>query len=168
MQVDHILPESLLDDPNRLTDVLTQFSLPPTFEINSVENWLPACGRCNQTKRETVFEPVPIIQLYLMRAKAKSDDVNQLIREMVDEAQVAKAFGVIERAVEGKTVESRTLIPLINSVIQKLGMGTLDSFSLRDPDDDIIALVVKGMESVRKPRRYAVPIADGLTLHFRI
>src|SRR4051812_27661656 len=43
-QVDHVIPESLLDDPERLKHALADLGRLATFEINSFENWLPACG----------------------------------------------------------------------------------------------------------------------------
>ena len=63
MEVDHIIPESLLRTPNKLKEVLKSFSLDESFDLNTPENWLPACSQCNREKSNIIFEPSPIIQL---------------------------------------------------------------------------------------------------------
>jgi 5-methylcytosine-specific restriction endonuclease McrA len=73
MEVDHILPESLLNDQSALDAALTAFGLPLEFELNSFENWLPAHRRCNAEKREHIFRPTPIIQVWIDRAREKAE-----------------------------------------------------------------------------------------------
>jgi len=43
MRIDHILPRSLKDDPERLSVILEEYGLPHNFELDSLENWLPTC-----------------------------------------------------------------------------------------------------------------------------
>jgi 5-methylcytosine-specific restriction endonuclease McrA len=98
MEVDHIIPESLLKDPDRLSDVLEQYGLDDSFDLNCPENWLPACERCNRQKSATVFPPTPIIQLHLVRAKNEAQRVSELIEKSVGKAQITKALNLLERA----------------------------------------------------------------------
>ncbi|PTE08822.1 hypothetical protein C9427_19390 [Mesorhizobium helmanticense] len=62
MQVDHIIPETLLDNADVLAKVLKIFNLPESFKIDSYENWMPCCGPCNNKKKARVFGPTPLIQ----------------------------------------------------------------------------------------------------------
>lgn len=66
-QIDHIIPEHLQEDPRPLQKAIESFGLPDDFNLNSFENWLPACGSCNNRKRASVFEPVPIIKIELQK-----------------------------------------------------------------------------------------------------
>src|SRR4051812_28398651 len=50
MDVDHIVPESTLDDPTRLALMIVDLGLPSTFEVNDFGNWVPACKPCNMRK----------------------------------------------------------------------------------------------------------------------
>jgi 5-methylcytosine-specific restriction endonuclease McrA len=59
MEVDHLIPESLKDDPVRLAAVLVALGRQLNFNLNTYDNWLPACGRCNNEKRNNIFEPSP-------------------------------------------------------------------------------------------------------------
>src|SRR5688572_29425581 len=72
MEVDHIIPEKCLDDPDGLAAILAGYGLPPDFDINSFANWLPSCKRCNNRKRDAVFNPTPMVQVELQRAADKA------------------------------------------------------------------------------------------------
>ena len=48
--IDHIIPESILTDSEKLEDVLSKYGLTSEFDINSFENWIPTHPSCNQSK----------------------------------------------------------------------------------------------------------------------
>ena len=72
LEVDHVIPESLKNKADRLTEVLKLFACPPDFNVNSFENWLPACRPCNGKKLDMEWRPSPLIQMHLQRAAAKA------------------------------------------------------------------------------------------------
>ena len=92
MEVDHIIPEALLLEPARLSTVLASLGRAPGFRLNSFENWLPACGPCNNEKGQMVFEPSPIVQVQLQKAAAKAHDVAALVAETVSERKTWNAL----------------------------------------------------------------------------
>lgn len=98
MEVDHVIPESLLEKPAELQTVLSAFGLPSDFDLNSFANWLPACSPCNGTKNDLIFEPTPIVQVHLQRAIAKAGNARALAAETVSERRIANALNVLERA----------------------------------------------------------------------
>lgn len=98
MEVDHIIPESLLEKPKDLQAALSAFSLPSNFDLNSFANWLPACRPCNGMKNDLIFEPTPIILVQLQRAAAKAAAAHELAAETVSERKIANALNVLERA----------------------------------------------------------------------
>jgi 5-methylcytosine-specific restriction endonuclease McrA len=97
MEVDHVIPESLSDDPPKLQEVLAGFGLPKDFDLQSYANWLPACRPCNLKKREIVFQPSPLIQLHLQKAAAKAVRAAQLAASRITNRSLAKAWSVIKR-----------------------------------------------------------------------
>ena len=109
MQVDHIIPEALLDDPYELKSVLVSFGLSENFDIQSFENWLPSCARCNNRKRNRIFKPTPQIQLELEIAAEKSSDAKELAKKIVTSQVVSRAWNTIKRAADsgslGKELE---------------------------------------------------------------
>lgn len=98
MEVDHIIPESLLKKPEELQNALKAFGLPSNFNINSFANWLPACGPCNGTKNDLVFMPSPIVQVHLQHAIAKAVDTKELAEKTVSEQKIANALNTLECA----------------------------------------------------------------------
>jgi hypothetical protein len=100
MEVDHLIPECLNDNPAHLAAVLAALGRPPDFDVNSYDNWMPACGPCNNEKRDTVFEPSPIVQLALQRAADKATEGRRLAAEVVSERKIANAVNVLAQASE--------------------------------------------------------------------
>jgi hypothetical protein len=112
MEVDHILPESLLKDQSALDAALTDFGLPSNFELNSFENWLPAHRHCNALKREDVFRPTPIIQLWIDRARKKAPAARDARDKSANTRKIEQAIGMLS------TGENALPPDLLDSVIQ--------------------------------------------------
>lgn len=100
MQVDHIIPEHLLDDSIRLDAVLREFGLPPTFDLNSFENWMPSCPAHNNQKRDAVFEPTPIIQKVLQDAAKKAELARRTAARVITNKRIERAISEILIALE--------------------------------------------------------------------
>lgn len=109
MEVDHILPESLVGKPKELQAALNAFSLPSDFDLNSFANWLPACRPCNGTKKDLVFEPTPIMQVQLQCAIAKAPVAKELAAETVSQRKIANALNVLERAQDDGKLDAETI-----------------------------------------------------------
>jgi len=112
MQVDHIIPESLQDHPDQLGEVLRVLGRPKDFNLNSYENWLPACGPCNNRKRSRIFSPSPLIQIELDRAQEKASRVGRLAEKAVRDRDVATALNTLERAAEREDLDDEALAQL--------------------------------------------------------
>ncbi|MBU1725612.1 MAG: HNH endonuclease [Gammaproteobacteria bacterium] len=100
MQVDHVIPESLLDNPAALSQTIAAFNLTNDFNIQSFKNWLPSCGRCNNRKRSRVFEPTPRIQLELHIAAEKAAHAEELAKKVVSNQAMSRAWNTIKRAAD--------------------------------------------------------------------
>ena len=106
MEVDHILPASLADDPAKLRAITNTLGLPDDFALESFANWLPTCGRCNNRKRDLVFESTPIVQVELQKAAGKAARAAELATKTATDRQLAKAWNTIKRgAVNGELNE---------------------------------------------------------------
>ena len=70
--VDHVLPEFLLDEPERLDSVLEEFDVSSDFDLHGYSNWLPAHYRCNLQKGKSVFER-GAARFYVSIAQGRAD-----------------------------------------------------------------------------------------------
>lgn len=121
MEVDHVIPESLLADPAQLAEVLKLLGRPANFSLNSYANWMPACGPCNRLKLATIFEPTPLIQLVLQKAAQKSNEAELREKEIVTKRKVKNALITLQRATFDSPLDDdviEALKPLIDYHIQ--------------------------------------------------
>jgi len=122
MEVDHILPEELLNDKPRLERILELFGLPVDFGINTFNNWLPSCGPCNIRKSSIVFHPSPIIQVEIQRAINKASHASELAQKTVRKSEITKALNTLERAIDDGTLSAtvlKDLEPLITYHVEE-------------------------------------------------
>jgi hypothetical protein len=112
MHVDHIIPEHLLDDPESLKLILANLKLAASFDLNSYENWLPACGPCNTSKSTYVFEPAPLILTQLARAKKKATKARRIESKTVSDHAIGNSLAHVERAAFFGQLRADQLQPL--------------------------------------------------------
>lgn len=98
MTVDHVLPEHLLTTPSLLDGAKLALGLPASFDLNSFENWMPACTSCNSKKSGLQFEPSLLIQVQLQHLAKTADKARRLCNEVVSSRQVSLALSALERA----------------------------------------------------------------------
>jgi len=119
MEVDHLIPGSLARRPAELKTALDALRLPPDFDLNSYENWLPICGPCNRTKSATVFEPTPLIQQQLKRAREGAGRAREEATKVVTDRQLANAIAAFERAADDRiSLDEGQMSAVINSLLR--------------------------------------------------
>lgn len=116
MQVDHVIPEHLLDRHQELKDTIRQYGLPSDFDLNSFENWLPTCPTCNSRKGGTVFKPVPAILNALAAASTQADKARQLRDKVVRDRELSTAAACLEKAL-GQGVVGPQVLDGIRSLV---------------------------------------------------
>lgn len=98
MEVDHVIPEWLVDHQERLLTILKGYGLPDNFELNSFANWMPACPRCSNRKRGRVYRPTLRIQVELEIAAEKAPEAAKLAAATAAHPAVTKALNTLKRA----------------------------------------------------------------------
>jgi hypothetical protein len=108
MEVDHVIPESLLDEPERLASVLKSLGRPETFDVNSFANWMPSCGPCNLKKLSIVFEPSLLMQIALQHAADKAAKAEATAKQIVSQKKKDEALNTLHRAKESGDLDDAT------------------------------------------------------------
>jgi len=117
LQIDHILPESLLDNSDKLEEIKTEYGLDSEFDINNYYNWLPSCSKCNRTKSDRVYSKSGIFHFLEMVAKPKFKEIrrieNNLEKTMKKEGFLTRteATQVIEEYIKGLVVNNLIISP---------------------------------------------------------
>lgn len=114
--IDHVVPESLLHDEEKRVEVLTEYGLPQSFNINGFENWLPCHNHCNQKKGNTAFEFVPGTRLILDRLIRLAPKVRHAANAIKANAEKDKLLARIFVAMEQEAITLEDLKELMSDL----------------------------------------------------
>jgi hypothetical protein len=113
LEIDHILPESLLENPDDLERIKLEYGLSSEFDINSYYNWLPSCHKCNSTKNARVYSKSAIFHFLEMVAKPKYEEIRRIEQNL---EKTMKKEGFLTRT---------QAIPLIEEYIKDFVVNNL-------------------------------------------
>ncbi len=72
LEIDHVVPEYLLNNPSEFEKVKKGYALEENFKIAGIENLVPACSKCNGKKSNLTFT---IGQIAIFLAKIKTSKI---------------------------------------------------------------------------------------------
>lgn len=107
--VDHVLPESLLDDEDRREAILVEYGLPKDFNINGYENWLPCHNHCNQSKGNNPPAFVPGNKAIITGLQRRAAEAERIAREVSSNATKDKVFKTVFAALERQAISMHDL-----------------------------------------------------------
>ncbi len=102
--IDHVVPESLLNDVATFRSIIDAYALPKDFYINGFENWLPCHNHCNQSKSSATFEFVPGNMLILNRLIRDADKVKRTSNSIKENVTKDKVFAAVFVALEQQKI----------------------------------------------------------------
>ena len=142
-QVDHIIPERLASQPEAFVQARDSYGLPASFDLNTFENWMPACAACNNRKRGTLFKALPIFAIELRKASEKSSRAREIESDVRSDQQIGRAVAIIETAYQQGTlnmVHFDRLRPLVEYHVQH-----------REPERTLLPLLIgPGLEMLSR------------------
>jgi 5-methylcytosine-specific restriction endonuclease McrA len=127
--VDHVVPESLLDDEEKLREIIEFYSLPQGFNVNGFENWLPCHRHCNEAKG-TTFDLTPANRLVLNRLIKMAPMVERAVESIKNNVKKDKLLAQIAVALEEETISMSEL----RTIVGDLADGSFVQFSTLEPD----------------------------------
>jgi hypothetical protein len=104
LEIDHILPESLENDPEKLERLITEYGLSTQFGINSALNFLPSHCLCNSRKTNRIFNQSNT-RYFLEIAKGKLDVVERLISALELQVTKERILGAVKAGIESGKLE---------------------------------------------------------------
>lgn len=116
--VDHVLPESLLDNDSLRERVLTDYGLPKDFNINGYENWLPCHSHCNQSKSKKLPAFVPGNKAILDGLARTAGKAARIAESVISNVSKDKVFKAIFAGLEQRTLSLRDLDELLQAFIE--------------------------------------------------
>lgn len=99
LHIDHIMPESLSDNPKELLKIIQSYQLPSDFEINKFQNLVPTHSFCNQRKSNTLFSQSTTLY-YLELASQKVPRIVTEIEKIQRRKNKGRLISNIETAID--------------------------------------------------------------------
>lgn len=162
--IDHIVPESLLEDPSGLKAVLEKYGLNKDFNINGFENWIPSHPSCNQSKSDSVISGTPVIQQLLENVNLKVEATEKLYKKWKNQDKTAKLESLITKALDDGIINKQTVnnifLKIDDSVSPIMGMTastasnqvvylpTTDNWTVVKSDGEFITVTKSGKTGI--------------------
>ena len=115
--VDHVFPESLLDDGDKREAILAEYGLPKDFNINGYENWLPCHNHCNLSKGNRPPNFIPGNKVILDGLQLRAGEAARIAREVSSNATKDTVFRSVFTALERQEISVRDLGDLFEAFL---------------------------------------------------
>ena len=112
--IDHIIPESLLEEPLKLASVQSDYGLGKGFDLHSDLNLVPACARCNKEKWDRLFPPARTV-IILGKASQHAERVSALRAGLQQEPKREKLLADLSGAFETGAITKTELKQLFGA-----------------------------------------------------
>ncbi len=96
LEVDHLIPKSLSGEP--LERMLSDYGLPPTFDLYALPNLVPSCRACNSTKGSKPMAGSPIILSILELARQRASKIEKRTADFERSQAMDEALTMLQMA----------------------------------------------------------------------
>ena len=119
MELDHIVPERLIDDPAALKSLLDSMGIAEGFNIQGYENLGPSCKSCNNKKAGGPFPPGYAV-IILQRISGAIPKLKKLLAEKREEQSLDSVLRLISRSLENATFSEEALNEGLAKIIYRV------------------------------------------------
>ncbi|WP_412478495.1 hypothetical protein [Azonexus sp. IMCC34839] len=113
--IDHVIPETLLQDPLALQNLLQDYNLPSSFNVCGFQNWLPAHNHCNQQKSKTPLTYTPGLRIILDRLLGLAERVERTAESIKKDEKKDKTLAKLLVALDEGKVSPIDVADLLSS-----------------------------------------------------
>jgi hypothetical protein len=116
LEIDHILPESLNADPNKLIGIIKDYEIGDEFGINSYYNWVPSHHKCNRRKSDKLYSKSSALHFLLIaHGKAEKAEIN--FRQLKKSNSANKVLAQLRTLIENKVITIKEIIDFAETVV---------------------------------------------------
>ena len=113
MQIDHIFPDNLKNNPDLFNKVKEDFDLPKDFELDMYYNLICSCNSCNRAKSDKIREKSAMLTYYSI-AKENEPKIIASIKESKNILKSSKLLTQLKVIMEQNFLEPKEVLELIN------------------------------------------------------
>lgn len=116
VNIDHIIPENILDDPQQLEAIKIKYGLDTDFSINDYCNWVPAHQSCNRRKGTTLYSASPAFIMTLENAQRKGKQAKKEADRLTKNKKAGDILGKLGIALQGGIISTDEVEDYLNSI----------------------------------------------------
>lgn len=106
--IDHFVPESFANAPDKLAEIIDEYGLPSGFNVNCYANWLPCHRHCNEA-RSNSFPLLPGNTVIFSKLFRKAPAVQNTVESIRSNIEKDKLFAKLYVAIEQGTLSASEL-----------------------------------------------------------
>lgn len=108
LEIDHLIPEYLIDNPEEFELKKTEYGLEKTFDIQGVENLAPSCSKCNNSKSSNFFT-IGQTAIFLAKIKARKNAFDECLNSKDKFRKLDNILLSIDRAIKNEVFSKSEL-----------------------------------------------------------
>jgi hypothetical protein len=124
-EIDHLIPESLLEKPKELKEIRTKYGLNDSFEIKGNYNLAPSCGSCNRKKADKLL-PIGQVAILLETISSKLEKIKECLTKKSKQHNLGSILLGIGKAIDNKIFNKEELL----AALEKKGYLQLSGNSI--------------------------------------
>jgi 5-methylcytosine-specific restriction endonuclease McrA len=118
VQIDHVFPESLLDDKDALEKIKTDYGLGSDFNINSFENWVTCHQGCNLRKRNSLLPNAPQTLFTVAQLRKRAPALLSESKKFVSKRRAQEVLTLLESALTAGALRHEDVFGLMADSIR--------------------------------------------------
>lgn len=136
MEVDHIIAEYNVKDAEILDKVLREHGLDNKFDLQSLDNLVPACHDCNKNKLDRPLA-VGAASIFIAKAKALRESIEAKAAWLNRQTQIDKGRAIVSAAYESGQLTDADILGMMSKPAELTRKFPLSQFILQLGNDPI-------------------------------
>jgi hypothetical protein len=112
VHIDHIIPESLIDDPAKFEKLKADLGLSKDFDLSALDNILPCKPGANLQKGSTILDPAPI-HYFLGIAASKKSEVEKNLKRIEKRQNRGRALVLLQQCLERDELSPQEVLRIL-------------------------------------------------------
>jgi 5-methylcytosine-specific restriction endonuclease McrA len=158
-EIDHIIPESIGKNVARFDQLKIDYKLGGDFNVNSYENWMPCCRKCNREKSDIILENSLKLQILLQNARSKVARAKEAERKSRTDRKLSISINTIKAANTDGTL-SKTDVSALRAIVD------YQEKSRKGENGDNLMLVMPGVFASKYESNIILTNEDGVLIDF--
>lgn len=122
LEIDHILPESLLEHPGKLQALTEEYDLDNDFSINGFTNWVAAHHKCNRRKSSTILSKNRALH-FLQIAERKGKAAENIWKRYEKANNANKVLAQLRVLMENGVITRQEIVDFAMAVVRNVDIG---------------------------------------------